>query len=243
MIDFDKLKEPFPAEEINWRVQKAGIRNGKPYALIVAYLNARAVMDRLDEVCGPSNWFDSFDEAPQSGLECGIAICCEPSNPDSTWVTKHDGAENTNIEPVKGGFSDAFKRAAVKWGIGRYLYNFDKVFAVFTDKGKYSTKIGEKWHKWNPPKLPDWALPGKSATPPLKNKENPQDSCESSEVPDMMTQEEMKTLNNFGNQKVMTDKQRCWFLGFMEKESISKQQGREIYARLKKLPSKEASND
>lgn len=36
-----------------------------------------------------------------------------------------DGAENTDIEPVKGGLSDAYKRAAVKWGIGRYLYDME----------------------------------------------------------------------------------------------------------------------
>ena len=39
------------------------------------------------------------------------------------WVTKCDGADDTNIEGAKGGISDAFKRAAVKFGIFRYAYH------------------------------------------------------------------------------------------------------------------------
>ena len=39
------------------------------------------------------------------------------------WVTKSDGAEDSTIEAVKGAYSDSFKRAAVKWGIARYLYH------------------------------------------------------------------------------------------------------------------------
>lgn len=45
-----------------------------------------------------------------------------------------DGAENTDIEPVKGGLSDAYKRAAVKWGIGRYLYDMEAAW-VDVDPG------------------------------------------------------------------------------------------------------------
>jgi hypothetical protein len=39
------------------------------------------------------------------------------------WISRCDGADDTNIEGAKGGLSDAFKRAAVKFGIGRYLYH------------------------------------------------------------------------------------------------------------------------
>jgi hypothetical protein len=41
------------------------------------------------------------------------------------WVRKSDGAGETQVEGEKGAISDALKRAAVKWGIGRYLYDLD----------------------------------------------------------------------------------------------------------------------
>ena len=50
-------------------------------------------------------------------------MICELSiNIDGTWITKSDGADDSNIEGAKGGISDALKRAAVLFGIGRYLY-------------------------------------------------------------------------------------------------------------------------
>jgi hypothetical protein len=75
-------------------------------------------------------------------------------------VTKWDGAENTDIEAVKGGLSGAMKRAAVQWGIGRYLYDLDEGWANIHDRGRHSAKDkNNKWFKWDPPELPPWALP------------------------------------------------------------------------------------
>ena len=47
----------------------------------------------------------------------------EVSKWNVSWVTKTDGADDTTIEGAKGGISDALKRAAVQFGIGRYLYH------------------------------------------------------------------------------------------------------------------------
>ena len=79
---------------------------------MLCYIDARDVMDRLDEVCG-SNWSDDYKEV-KGRIVCTITI---------DGVSRSDGAGDTEIEGEKGGLSDAFKRAAVKWGIGRYLYN------------------------------------------------------------------------------------------------------------------------
>lgn len=51
------------------------------------------------------------------------------------WIDKTDGAEDSDIEAVKGGLSDAFKRAAVKWNIGRYLYSFNTVWVAAEARG------------------------------------------------------------------------------------------------------------
>lgn len=156
-MDLSKLKDPFPASDIEWRVQQSGIsKNGKPYAMVLAYVTNRAIMDRLDAVCGPENWCNEYKEGPNGGTICGLSIKCESNG----WVTKWDGADNTQIEAVKGGLSSAMKRAGSQWGVGRYLYKLDVTFANFVSDGDYSAKIDNKYYKWNPPKMPAWALPG-----------------------------------------------------------------------------------
>jgi hypothetical protein len=75
-------------------------------------------------------------------------------------VWKWDGAENTEVEGVKGGLSSAMKRAAVQWGIGRYLYDLEEGWAKVHEGGKHSSKAKDgSWFKWDPPDLPAWALP------------------------------------------------------------------------------------
>lgn len=149
-IDFKKLSEPFAPEDIEWR---AGATNqAKTKALALAYITSRAVMNRLDEVCGPEDWQDDFRAGPDGGVLAGIGI-----RVNGEWIWKWDGAENSNIEAVKGGLSDAFKRAAVKWGIGRYLYSLDGVWVECEQRGNTVVLKGK-------PTLPNWALPGKPAT-------------------------------------------------------------------------------
>ena len=66
---------------------------------------------------------------------CGIGLYDAERG---AWVMKYDGAENTDIEPVKGGLSDSFKRAAVLWGIGRYLYDMASIWVEIEPSGKSS---------------------------------------------------------------------------------------------------------
>lgn len=157
-----KLREPFAAKDIEWRVQQSGLtKQGKPYAQVLAYVTNRAIMDRLDDAVGAFGWMNEFKPAPNDGVMCGISIQTEDN-----WITKWDGAENTNIEAVKGGLSGSMKRAAVQWGIGRYLYDLDTTFVnVQTEKGQHYIKIDDKktgetqYGYWNDPQLPAWARP------------------------------------------------------------------------------------
>lgn len=158
-MDLSKLAEPFPASDVEWRVGRAGEKNGKVWAMCLAYITNRAIMERLDEAVGPENWCNEFREAPHGGVLCGISI-----RVDDGWVTKWDGAENTDIEGVKGGLSGSMKRAGVQWGIGRYLYNLEEGWANVHPNGAHSGKADGKWFKWDPPELPTWALP-KGAKP------------------------------------------------------------------------------
>lgn len=128
-INFTQLVAPFGLDDLEFR---AGATNAdKSKALALAYITSRAVMNRLDEVVGPTNWRDEYRPGPDGGVICGLSLRLE-----GEWITKWDGAENTNFEAIKGGLSDAFKRAAVKWGIGRYLYNTPDFWVSCQVRGK-----------------------------------------------------------------------------------------------------------
>jgi hypothetical protein len=155
-MDLSKLKDCFEPNDIEWRLQQCGKgSNGKIWGMALAYVTNRAIMNRLDEVCGPENWKNEYKPAPDGGILCGISI-----KVGDEWVTKWDGAENTDIEAVKGGLSGAMKRAAVQWGIGRYLYKLEESWINANENGAYrgKTKDGTTF-RWDAPTLPSWALP------------------------------------------------------------------------------------
>ena len=148
------LRIPFPEEDIEWRVQQQGLSKGLPWALVLAYVTNRAIMDRLDEIVGPQNWTNDFTQSPNGGVLCTLGV-----RVDDSWVYKTDGADNTEVERVKGGLSNAMKRAGVQWGIGRYLYKLPTTFAEFGASGKFKTRIEGDPYRWNPPKLAEEFLP------------------------------------------------------------------------------------
>lgn len=163
-MNLNQFDEPFSADDIEWRVQRCGIANdGRPWAMVLAYVTNRAIMKRLDDVCGKAGWRNQFETGPDGGVLCGISV-----RVDNEWITKWDGAEKTQVEAVKGGISGAMKRAAVQWGIGRYLYDLEENFAECSIereqgwnkagfKDKKTNQFASLW--WKPPVLPEWALP------------------------------------------------------------------------------------
>jgi len=163
-----KLIAPFPPHEIEWRVQSSGWSNNGPWVMALAYVNNRAVEYRLDATVGIGNWENKLVELNQGGFLCGLRLRVSP---EQDWVWKWDGADKTQVEPIKGGISSAMKRAAQQWGIGRYLYYLDVGFAktweastgpkadnqCYVKKDK-SDKYGVKCY-WETPGLPAFALP------------------------------------------------------------------------------------
>ena len=126
-----RLQEPFPVKETENKVQAT---NGdKTKGLAVYYIDSRAIQSRLDETVGPLNWRNEYVKWGDSSQICGLSIFDETRD---CWVTKYDGAENTDYEPVKGGLSDSFKRAAVMWGLGRYLYDIEGLWVEVEQRGK-----------------------------------------------------------------------------------------------------------
>lgn len=128
---FEKLAGEFPAQEVKWRVE--ALSKDKRRALIVPYVDARIVADRLDEVVGHAGWHDQYDLLALKQGDEPYAVMCRLT---VKGVTKQDVGEGDSL---KAAFSDAFKRAAVKFGIGRYLYTFNKVWADHDpDRGTFT---------------------------------------------------------------------------------------------------------
>lgn len=130
MVDLKALAAPFDPDKVDWRIGSTNADKTKGMAL--AYVDARVVMDRLDEVCGAEGWQCEYPHAgAKTSCQIGIKI-------ENEWVWKGDGAGDTDFEGEKGAFSDAFKRAAVKWGIGRYLYDLKAPWVAIEQKGRSS---------------------------------------------------------------------------------------------------------
>lgn len=145
------LAAPFGADEINWKPQ--AVKGNK--ALAVAYIDARLVQDRLDAVLGVDGWQDEYQP-----LDGGCVMCRLSIRVGGAWVTKCDvGGESEQPDGGdrhKAAFSDALKRAAVKVGVGRYIYSLPLQWCDYDPQSRRFTGT---------PKLPAWALPTPAPKP------------------------------------------------------------------------------
>ena len=122
--DLKKLQSETPVSERKYRVGNTFDYSGKRWANMLCYVDARYVQDKLDDIMGVGNWSSDFIEIKGS-LFCRITISFLRDNGDIGIVSKMDCGTESNVEKQKGEASDAFKRAAVHFGIGRDLYNLD----------------------------------------------------------------------------------------------------------------------
>lgn len=154
---WQKLSEPFPPEEVQWRIE--ALSKDRKRALVVPYVDARTVLDRLDRVVGPEGWHDEYqvladaertlkDERGER-QERLVEVKCRLT---VLGVTKEDVGEGDSL---KAAFSDALKRAAVKFGVGRYLYRLEKQWVDYdAEKGRFT-----------PPRLPPQEAPEEEEKP------------------------------------------------------------------------------
>ena len=124
------LRKPFDPSQISWKPEVTTkkdqgrrvpiTRNGKQVAGCAAHIDARDVMNRLDEVVGFDGWSDSYQVLNNGkNVECTLTVM-GISKTDVGQI--HDGGF---ADPLKSAYSDALKRAAVKFGIGRHLYDME----------------------------------------------------------------------------------------------------------------------
>jgi len=135
-----RLAAPFSPEQVEFK--PTNVAAGK--ALALAYVEARTVMDRLDDVLGVDGWRDEYVVVSPESLLCRLTCRI-----DGVEVTKVDVGEG---DSPKAAVSDALKRAAVKFGVGRYLYRLPAERFPF-DATTRTFKVT--------PTLPAWAIPAK----------------------------------------------------------------------------------
>jgi hypothetical protein len=113
----ERLSAPFEAKEVKF---KPAVVSGNR-ALALPYIDARVIQDRLDDVVGVSGWKDEYECLPDGSVVCRLHVRL-----GGEWITKTDvggpSEQPDEGDRRKAAFSDSLKRAAVKFGIGRYLY-------------------------------------------------------------------------------------------------------------------------
>jgi hypothetical protein len=148
----ESLSAPFEPREIKFKPQM--VKNNR--ALAIAYVDVRLIEDRLDEVLGVENWQDEYEILQDGSVMCRLRIKF-----GNEWVTKMDvgsPSEQPDVgDRLKAAFSDALKRAAVKYGIGRYLYRLPAQWVDYDPAKKQITQL---------PQLPAFALPRNAAVQP-----------------------------------------------------------------------------
>lgn len=145
-----KLAAVFQVNEVRWKPQS--VKGNR--ALAIAYVDCRTIQDRLDEVIGVENWMDDYEILIDGSVMCRLKIFL-----GGKWVIKTDvgspSEQPDSGDRLKAAFSDALKRAAVKFGVGRYLYRLPAVWCDYDPVKKQFT---------GQPQLPAWARPGPRTT-------------------------------------------------------------------------------
>ena len=116
MIKFRNLN----ADELEVRSSEC---KGDNVSLLI-YKDSRVDMRVLDETVGNEDWDVQYKREGDT-LLCGLGIYSEKHN---RFVYKWAAGSESNFEAVKGEQSDALKRAAFCWGIGRALYTAPKIY-------------------------------------------------------------------------------------------------------------------
>lgn len=139
-----QLRRPFGANAIEYRPLG---RAGKDSKVAVAfYIDARLVVSRLNQVVGAAGWTDDYEpllrvEAPGHyfPVQCALTVLGVTKRDVGQWRVAEVG-ENA----WKGAYSDALKRAAVKFGVGAFLYSIPRI-RVGADVDKKGTDDPTKW--------------------------------------------------------------------------------------------------
>lgn len=162
-----QLEEPFHPDLISWKPQITSYKDPEnPKAKGAAYADQRAYTDRLNEVVGPHGWTRAYrihsvqgvDKEVRAGAErkilTGQAKVFVVASVSIVGIGTHEATGESWVDDDNACTSaeaQAFKRACVCFGLGRYLYDLPETDWLPIDK--YSKQFK------TPPQLPEWASP------------------------------------------------------------------------------------
>jgi hypothetical protein len=133
------LRRPFKPEAIKWKIQTNPKPEQNKKAMIVAHIDARLVAARLNTVA--PDWSDSFNDGLHGSVICRLTVCGH-TRCDVGWAEVADSNGLITDAGIKGIYSDAFKRAAVQFGVGAFLYSLPRQYAA-ADQLKH---LGRSWY-------------------------------------------------------------------------------------------------
>ena len=133
------LAAPFDPTDVDWRPQGKPSPNAR--VQLVPYIDARCVQERLDAVVGLGGW--DFDWQPLN-MDAKGEVTSAKGILTIHGLSKADVGTASNFEPSKGCVSDALKRAAVMWGVGRYIYALPQVWVTLDAKGHVTEEMMAK---------------------------------------------------------------------------------------------------
>jgi len=142
----EKDGEPIELDRLDWRPQYYNNKDKSKAtrANVSFYLPIEAVVETLDNVCGPHGW-----QSHLSPIGNGPAMICSLSiyAPDhNAWITKSDAGfiattqNDGEATTIKGSASDALKRAAQLWGVGRFIKKFPDIWVAWDPSKKQATE-------------------------------------------------------------------------------------------------------
>lgn len=140
---WSELSAPLPPDSIEWRQDGRPVsRDGKHFARFVAYITANTVRKRLDSVV--TGEFDSTLEllpslsATGGDGESNDEPCAFKCRLQILGVIREDVGTGKDY---KSAATDAFKRAAVRFGIGHELYDMEHLWVQMDGDGKYAKPV------------------------------------------------------------------------------------------------------
>jgi len=132
------LAAPLPAGVVSWRQDgKPTQRDGKYFARFVAYIEANTVRERLDSVV-PGEWDLTLELLPPLPVDDGDATCSFKARLQILGVIREDVGTGRDY---KAAATDAFKRAAVRFGIGHELYAYEQNWVQVDSDSKYAKPL------------------------------------------------------------------------------------------------------
>ena len=136
-----RIAAPVAPETISWRQDgRSALRDGKYVARFVAYIEANTVRERLDEVV-PGEWDLTLELMPAVATldeSSEPAVCSFKARLQILGVIREDVGTGKDYKQAA---TDAFKRAAVRFGIGHELYAYEQNWVEVDGDGKYARPL------------------------------------------------------------------------------------------------------